>query len=95
MGYDTQYANAQNQDFVGRVCIAALKYAMVVRSELLTTPGHKSRVRLARNIANDPVTMTQKMAYIISSDPSVVGASDETLNTLVASVWDTFSGEED
>lgn len=89
-----QYKAAQAEEFAGKVCIAALTYALQVTAEARTTANYNKRVDLARRFANDPVTNAQKMVYLIATDPAVVAADDNTIRSLVAAVWNTMAGVE-
>jgi len=88
----SQYAVAQDQDFVGRVCMSALIYAKTVSAEVSSTPNYNNRIDLARRFANDPVALAQKMAYLIASDATAEGGTDTTIHSLVQAGWNTMAG---
>ena len=94
MAYLTQYATANDSDFLKRVTMAMLDYAHDVVTENSGTVGHAQRVVLATNVLLNPGSRAGAFSEAICAFATTLSSdsTDQNIKDAIASIWNGFAG---
>lgn len=93
MAYLTQYATANDADFLKRVTMAMLDFAHDVATEDPATNFHLERLSLSIEVYRNPGSYAQTFSLgICAFSPLTGGSTDQNIKDAVASVWNSVAG---
>jgi hypothetical protein len=90
MTYEESAALMKDMTFIGRVKVAALKYATYIYNEPSDTVGHSSRVRWAQQTSANPDMVAANLSPMVVMDSQVqtdgAAITDSALQSAVEAV---------
>ena len=92
MSYATEYALAQDQDFVKRVTAAVVAAAIAIAAESPETANHARRANKAGDVVANPGHWGLVMALGVAAGGTVTAEStDQEIYDRISAIWGAYA----